>query len=67
MDRFANNDKVFISKADEELGLPETRYTYPDIINNMECFSKAFKRYHLNEKTWPSYEKGIQMLKKHMS
>lgn len=67
MDRFANNDKVFISKEDKELGLPETRYTYPDVINNMECFSKAFKKYHLNEKTWPSYENGIQMLKKHMS
>lgn len=66
MNRFANNDKVFISREDKDLGIPESRYTYKDVINNMECFSKAFKKYHLNEKTWPSYEKGIQMLKKHM-
>lgn len=58
MDHFANNDKVF--------GDLEEQYTYRDLINNMECFSKAFKKYHLNEKTWPSYEKGIQMLKKYM-
>jgi hypothetical protein len=58
MDHFADNDKVF--------GDDEEQYTYRDLINNMECFSKAFKKYHLNEKTWPSYEKGIQMLKKHM-
>lgn len=67
MDRFANNDKVFVSPEDKEFKIPESRYTYKDLINNMECFSKAFKKYHLNEKTWPSYEKGIQMLKKHMS
>jgi hypothetical protein len=59
MDHFADNDKVF--------GDDEEQYTYRDLINNMECFNKAFKKYHLNEKTWPSYEKGIQMLKKHMS
>jgi hypothetical protein len=66
MDRFANNDKVFVSREDKDLGIPEDRFTYSDLINRMECFSKAFKKYHVNEKTWPSYEKGIQMLRKHM-
>ena len=37
MDHFANNDKVF--------GDLEEQYTYRDLINNMECFSKAFKKY----------------------
>lgn len=67
MDKFVNNDRVFVIPGDEELGVPEDRFTYKDLINRMDCFSKAFKKYHVNEKTWPSYEKGVQMLKKHMS